>query len=83
MLLHREMPLSAVDIRNMQLATEAGTVICPASPGFYLLPDSIDDLVDFVVGRLLDLLDIEHDLNIRWGERGTGERTSEAQGGAE
>jgi len=68
-LLHREMPLSAIDIRNMQRATEAGAIICPASPGFYLLPESIDDLVDFVVGRLLDLLEVPHDLNIRWGEK--------------
>jgi 4-hydroxy-3-polyprenylbenzoate decarboxylase len=67
-LLHREMPLSLVDIRNMQHATEAGAIICPASPGFYMLPQSIDDLVDFVVGRVLDLLHIEHDLKVRWGE---------------
>lgn len=67
-LLHREMPLSLVDIRNMQSATEAGAVICPASPGFYMLPQSIDDLVDFVAGRMMDLLQVEHDLKVRWGE---------------
>ncbi|MAE67523.1 MAG: aromatic acid decarboxylase [Phycisphaeraceae bacterium] len=67
-LLHREMPLSAVDIRNMQLATEAGAIICPASPGFYMLPRTIDDLVDFVVARLLDLVGVDHDLAVRWGE---------------
>lgn len=65
-LLHREMPLSLVDIRNMQAATEAGAIIAPANPGFYLNPRSIDDLVDFVVARLLDLLDVEHDLGQRW-----------------
>ncbi|MBL4702325.1 MAG: UbiX family flavin prenyltransferase [Phycisphaeraceae bacterium] len=65
-LLHREMPLSLIDIRNMQLATEAGAIIAPANPGFYLLPKTIDDIVDFVVARLLDLLDIEHDLGQRW-----------------
>ena len=65
-LLHREMPLSLVDIRNMAAATEAGAIICPASPGFYMLPESIEQLVDFVVGRVLDLLHVAHDLNIRW-----------------
>ena len=65
-LLHREMPLSRVDIQNMQLATDAGAIICPANPGFYLLPRTIDDLVDFVVGRVLDLLKVEHNLNVRW-----------------
>ena len=65
-LLHREMPLSLVDIRNMQAATEAGAIIAPANPGFYLMPKTIDDIVDFVVARLLDLLDIDHDLSQRW-----------------
>ena len=67
-ILHREMPLSLVEIRNMERVTEAGAVVAPAAPGFYLLPQSIDDLVDFVVGRVLDQLGIEHDLAIRWGE---------------
>jgi 4-hydroxy-3-polyprenylbenzoate decarboxylase len=65
-LVHREMPLSLVDIRNMQQATEAGAVICPASPGFYMLPHSVDELVDSVVGRVLDLLGVKHELNVRW-----------------
>ena len=68
-LVHRETPLSLIDIRNMAAATEAGAVICPANPGFYLLPRSIDDLVDFVVGRVLDLVGVEHRLNVRWGEK--------------
>ncbi len=67
-LVHREMPLSLVDIRNMQSATEAGAIICPANPGFYHLPQSLDDIVDFVAARLLDLFDIDHDLSHRWGE---------------
>ena len=75
-LVHREMPLSLIDIRNMQTATEAGAIVCPAQPGFYMLPQSIEDLVDFVVGRVLDLVDVQHNLNIRWsekvGERGVG-----------
>jgi 4-hydroxy-3-polyprenylbenzoate decarboxylase len=65
-LVHREMPLSLVDIRNMAQATEAGAIICPATPGFYHLPQTIDDLVDFVVARILDQLDVSHDLARRW-----------------
>ena len=65
-LVHREMPLSLVDIRNMASATEAGAILCPASPGFYMLPRTIEDMVDFVVARVLDLLGVEHELNVRW-----------------
>lgn len=65
-LVHREMPLSLIDINNMQTVTQAGGIIAPANPGFYMLPDNVDALVDFVVGRCLDLLGIEHDLNVRW-----------------
>ena len=63
------MPLSLVDIRNMKLATEAGAIIAPANPGFYMLPQSIDELVDFVVARVLDLIGVDHHLNVRWGEK--------------
>ena len=81
-LLHRETPLSLVDIRNMQAATEAGAIVCPASPGFYMRPKSIGDLVDFVVGRLLDLLGVEHELNVRWGQDGTrGDERPPEKGG--
>ncbi len=65
-LLHREMPLNLIDINNMQTVTQAGAVVLPASPGFYMKPKTIEDLVDFVVGRVLDLLDIEHELDVRW-----------------
>jgi 4-hydroxy-3-polyprenylbenzoate decarboxylase len=65
-LVHRETPLTLIDIRNMEQATLAGAIVCPASPGFYLLPQRIEDLVDFVVGRVLDLLHIPHDLAVRW-----------------
>jgi 4-hydroxy-3-polyprenylbenzoate decarboxylase len=68
-LVHRESPLSLIDIRNMEAVTLAGGIIAPANPGFYLLPESIDDLVDFVVGKCLDLLHVEHDLKIRWADR--------------
>jgi len=68
LIVSREMPLTSIDLDNMQKLTQAGAIICPASPGFYKKPQSIEDLVDFVVGRLLDLLHVEHELNIRWRE---------------
>ncbi len=68
-LVHREMPLSLIDIRNMQAVTEAGAIVCPAQPGFYMLPQTIDDLIDFVVGRVLDLVGVGHDLDIRWADK--------------
>ncbi|MHC4066510.1 MAG: UbiX family flavin prenyltransferase [Planctomycetota bacterium] len=64
----REMPWSQVDIANALRISQAGGIVCPASPGFYMLPQRIDDLVDFVVGKLLDLMGVEHQLNTRWGE---------------
>ena len=71
---HRETPLSLVDIENMRTLTLAGAVICPTNPGFYLMPRTIEDLVDFMVGKVLDLLGVEHDLKTRWGEGGRRER---------
>lgn len=65
-LVHRETPLSLVDIRNMQAVTEAGGIVCPANPGFYLLPQTIEEVVDFIVARCLDLLDVPHSLDVRW-----------------
>lgn len=65
-LCHREMPLSLIEIRNMALATEAGAILAPANPGFYMLPQKVEDLVDFVAGKLLDLLKVPHELNTRW-----------------
>jgi flavin prenyltransferase len=65
-LVHREMPLSRIDLENMRKVDEAGGIICPASPGFYGRPQSIDDLVDFVAGKVLDLLGVEHTLLRRW-----------------
>lgn len=62
----REMPLTQLDLRNALRLSRAGAIICPASPGFYMLPRTVDDLVDFVVGKLLDLLDVPHALNTRW-----------------
>ncbi len=65
-LVPREMPASHIDLQNSLRLSEAGAIICPAAPGFYMLPQTIDDLVDFVVGKLLDLVDVEHALNTRW-----------------
>ncbi len=62
----REMPVSQIELANMLRLSQAGAVICPASPGFYLRPANIDALVDFVVGKVLDLLAVGHDLDTRW-----------------
>ena len=67
-LVPREAPLTTIDIENMLKVSQAGGIILPASPGFYNAPTSIGDLVDFVVGRILDLLQIDHNLPIRWKE---------------
>ena len=66
-LVTRETPLSLVHIRNMELASQAGAVVLPASPGFYHGANSVGDLVDFVVARILDQLEVENDLSQRWG----------------
>ncbi|RME38478.1 MAG: UbiX family flavin prenyltransferase [Planctomycetota bacterium] len=67
-LVTREMPMSRLDLLNALRLTECGAVICPASPGFYLAPQTIDDLIDFVVGKVLDLFDIPHELKTRWAD---------------
>lgn len=63
---HREMPCGAIELENMLRLSRAGAIICPANPGFYLLPRTIGDIVDFVAGKVLDLLQIPHELNTRW-----------------
>ncbi len=65
----REMPLCRIDLLNALRLSEAGAIVCPASPGFYMLPTSVGDLVDFVVGKLLDLLAIPHRLDTRWADK--------------
>ncbi len=65
-LVPRETPLSLVHLENMLRAKKAGAVILPASPAFYIKPEKIDDLVDFIVGRVLDILKIKHSLYRRW-----------------
>ena len=61
------LPISVITLGNMQKLAEAGAVILPAMPGFYHGPQSIRDLVDFVVGRICDQLGVKHDLSKRWG----------------
>ncbi len=65
-LVTRETPLSAIHLQNMLRVTRAGAVVMPAAPGFYNKPRGIDDLVDFMVARVLDHLGVEHKLSRRW-----------------
>ena len=62
----RETPYSLITIRNMETVTLAGAVVLPASPGFYGKPESVDDMIDFVVARILDQLGISNELSRRW-----------------
>ena len=63
----RESPLSLPQLRNMQDLHEAGAIVLPASPGFYHNAKTIDDLVNFVVARICDQLNIANELVCRWG----------------
>jgi len=67
-LCHRETPLNLIDIENMRTLTLAGAIVCPTNPGFYLGPTSIDEIVDFIAGKILDLLRVPHELNTRWAD---------------
>lgn len=67
-LLPREMPLSAIHLEHMLRLAQMGVTIMPASPGFYHRPQSVEQMVDFVVARILDHLGLEHALLTRWGE---------------
>ncbi|MDA1080865.1 MAG: UbiX family flavin prenyltransferase [Gemmatimonadetes bacterium] len=67
-LVPRETPLSAIHLENMLRLTRAGAVVLPAAPGFYHRPTSIDQLVDFIVARVLDQLGVAQTLVPRWGE---------------
>ena len=64
----RETPFSTIHLENMLRLAQAGAVIMPANPGFYFRPRSVDDIVDFMVARVLDHLDVPHQLSARWGD---------------
>ena len=66
-LVPRETPLNLIHIENMAKVKRAGATILPAMPGFYHGPKDVSQLVDFVVGKILDALDIDHELYKRWG----------------
>lgn len=63
----RETPLSLITIENMRKVSLAGGVIMPASPGFYSQHQRVEDLVNFIVGKVMDQLGVEHDIYKRWG----------------
>jgi 4-hydroxy-3-polyprenylbenzoate decarboxylase len=65
-LVPRETPYSQIHLENMLRLTQAGAIIVPASPGFYHRPQTIDDLIDFIVGRVLTHLDVANDVGPRW-----------------
>jgi 4-hydroxy-3-polyprenylbenzoate decarboxylase len=66
-LVPRETPLSLIHLENMTRAARAGAVIVPANPGFYHRPQRIEDLVDFLVARVLDQLGVPNEISARWG----------------
>ena len=67
-LVPREAPFSTIHLQNMLTLSQMGAVILPASPGFYHQPESVDDMIDFVVARILDQLGVEQQLVPRWGQ---------------
>ena len=67
-LVPRETPYSQIHLENMLKLTQMGAMILPASPGFYMQPETVNELIDFIVARILDQLGIEQDLMPRWGE---------------
>ncbi|MFN5600135.1 MAG: UbiX family flavin prenyltransferase [Gemmatimonas sp.] len=67
LLVPRETPLSLIHLENLASVTRAGATVIPAAPGFYHQPSSIAELVDFMVARVLDHLDLEHAVGKRWG----------------
>jgi len=75
-LLVRESPLSSIHLENMARLARAGATVMPASPAFYPSPRSVDDMVDFVVGRMLDQLGVENTLYRRWAGKAGEVRSS-------
>ena len=64
----RETPLHLVQLRNLTICAEAGAIVLPAMPAFYTRPRSVDDMINFVVGRVCDQLGVQHNLLQRWSE---------------
>ena len=71
-LVPRETPLSLIHLRNLTRATEAGAIVLPAAPGFYHRPTRVEELVDFIVQRILDHLALDIEIAQRWGGGGGG-----------
>jgi 4-hydroxy-3-polyprenylbenzoate decarboxylase len=65
----REMPLDAIALANMGRLAQLGVVICPPAPGFYGKPESMDDMINFVVGRIMDLLGVDNNLYRRYDRK--------------
>lgn len=63
---HREMPLSHMDVTAYKLLTDAGAIVAPCNPGLYLNPTTVSEIVDFVAGKLLDLIGVRHTFDTRW-----------------
>ncbi|HNM47475.1 MAG TPA: UbiX family flavin prenyltransferase, partial [Candidatus Sumerlaeota bacterium] len=62
----RETPLSAIHLQNMLTLAQAGAHIVPAMPGFYCAPQSVDEMIDFMVMKVFNLLEIPHDIAMTW-----------------
>jgi 4-hydroxy-3-polyprenylbenzoate decarboxylase len=65
-LVHREMPLSPIDVNNYKTLSDAGVILASANPGFYLNPTTVGEVIDFVAGKLLDLVGVTHAMDTRW-----------------
>lgn len=82
-LVPRETPFSLIHLRNMTTLAQLGAVILAANPGFYHRPRSVDEIVDFIVARVLDQLDVAHDLTTRWGDPQYGSGDAADVGGGD
>ncbi|MDB5328483.1 MAG: aromatic acid decarboxylase [Phycisphaerales bacterium] len=63
---HREMPLSPMDVTAYKILTDAGVIIAPCNPGYYLNPTTVAEVIDFVAGKMLDLVGVKHSFDTRW-----------------
>jgi flavin prenyltransferase len=68
-LVHREMPLSPIDVNNYKILSDAGVILAPANPGLYLNPTTVGEIIDFVAGKVMDLLGVPHALDTRWNPK--------------